>query len=126
MQKNFYDISFIEGISAKLPFEDNFFDYIVSIEVLRYLNPKDVEKTYEEILRVLKPSGFFNATHVNKYALDFYYFFYHLKKLVIEFKGQKYHNCYFTNSNKEKNSRKNWIYKSKICWKNGLNYKNSI
>ena len=51
-KNNFCDISFVEGISAKLPFEDNTFDYVVSIEVLRYLNPKDVEKSYKEILRV--------------------------------------------------------------------------
>lgn len=100
-KNNFGDISFEEGISARLPFEDNKFDYVVSIEVLRYLNPKDVEESYKEISRVLKPLGFFNVTHVNKYALDFYYIFYHIKKLIIEFNGQKYHNCYFTNSNKE-------------------------
>ena len=101
-KNNFNDISFIEGISAKLPFENNYFDYVVSIEVLRYLNSKDVEKTYKEILRVLKPSGFFNVTHVNKYAIDFYYIFYHFKKVFIEFNGQKYHNCYFTDSKKER------------------------
>ena len=49
-KNNFRDISFVEGISAQLPFEDNSFDYVVSIEVLRYLNKKDVEKSYKEIL----------------------------------------------------------------------------
>tara|TARA_Y100000994_G_scaffold228268_1_gene212414 strand:- start:120 stop:926 length:807 start_codon:yes stop_codon:yes gene_type:complete len=100
-KNNFSDISFVEGISANLPFEDNLFDYVVSIEVLRYLNAKDVEKTYKEILRILKDSGFFNVTHVNKYAFDMYFIFYNMKKFLIEFNGQKYHNCYFTTSNKE-------------------------
>ena len=100
-KNNFFNITFIEGISAQLPFEDNLFDYVVSIEVLRYLNPRDVEKTYKEISRVLKPSGFFNVTHVNKFSLDMYYIFYHIKKFLINVNGQKYHNCYFTNSNKE-------------------------
>ena len=100
-KKNFNDISFVEGISAKLPFKDNTFDYLVSIEVLRYLNPKDVQKTYEEIYRVLRPSGFFNVTHVNKYAFDVYFIFYHIKKVIIQANGKRYHNCYFTNSYKE-------------------------
>ena len=110
-KKNFSDISFIEGISAKLPFEDNLFDYVVSIEVLRYLNSKDVVKTYKEILRVTKPTGFFNVTHVNKYAFDIYYIFYHIKKFIIEFRGQKYHNCYFTNAKKERKIIKNIGFK---------------
>ena len=109
--KNFKNLSFIEGISAKLPFEDNFFDYVVSIEVLRYLNPKDVEKTYEEIFRVLKPKGFFNVTHVNKYAFDIYFIFYHIKKIIVKAKRGRYHNCYFTDNNKEKKLIKNIGFK---------------
>ena len=108
---NFNDIDFVEGISAKLPFDDKSFDYVVSIEVLRYLNPKDVEKTYKEIHRVLKPKGLFNVTHVNKYALDMYYFYYHFKKFISQKNGRQYHNCYFTNSIIEKNIIKAFGFK---------------
>ena len=59
-KKSFPNITFVDGISAELPFADNSFDYVVvSIEVLRYLNKKDVIQTYKEIYRVLKPKGFF-------------------------------------------------------------------
>ena len=101
-RQNFPDITFIEGISASLPFEDNTFDYVVSIEVLRYLNPKDVKETYKEIYRVLKPHGFFHATHVNKWAADWYQLFYFLVKFLKTMRGEKYHNCYFTSASNEK------------------------
>ena len=100
-KRNFPDIVFIDAISAKLPFENKTFDYVVSIEVLRYLNQKDVIETYEEIFRVLKPNGFFNVTHVNKYAFDFYFIYYNFVKFVKFLKGFKYHNCYFTTPKRE-------------------------
>ena len=100
-KNNFPEIEFIDGISAELPFQDNTFDYVVSIEVLRYLNKEDVMQTYKEIYRVLKPKGFFNATHVNKWAIDFYYFYYHIVKICYLIIGKNYHNCYFTLPNKE-------------------------
>lgn len=100
-KNNFPEIEFVEGISAELPFKNNTFDYVVSIEVLRYLNKKDVLQTYEEIYRVLKPESFFNATHVNKWAIDFYYFYYHFVKNCYLGIGKNYHNCYFTFPNKE-------------------------
>lgn len=106
-KKNFPEINFIDGISANLPFSDNVFDYVVSIEVLRYLNKKDVIQTYKEIYRVLKPNGFLNATHVNKYATDFYYIYYNLIKFLNFIKGKKYHNCYFTTPKEEENKLKN-------------------
>ena len=100
-RKNFPEIKFINGISAELPFEADSFDYVVSIEVLRYLNEEDVDKTYEEIYRVLKPNGFFNVTHVNKFATDLYYFYYHLVKFSNYAQGKNYHNCYFTTPQRE-------------------------
>lgn len=97
-RENFPDIIFIEGVSVKLPFEDASFDYVVSIEVLRYLNQRDVEQTYAEIYRILKPGGFFHITHVNRYSTDLYYLYYNLLKIT----KTKYHNCYFTTANNEK------------------------
>ena len=51
--------------------------------------------------RVLKNNGIFHTTHVNRWATDFYYIFYKLKKLIKSFKGQKYFNCYFTTPTNE-------------------------
>lgn len=100
-RENFPDIEFVEGVSVALPFDEGTFDYVVSIEVLRYLNPKDVEETYKEVYRVLKPGGFFHITHVNKWATDYYLLFYNLVKLMTNLRGKKYHNCYFTSGSRE-------------------------
>lgn len=43
--------------SASLPFEDNFFDAIVSGEVVEHIPDPDLLATFEEFRRVLKPDG---------------------------------------------------------------------
>lgn len=45
----------IVGTAERLPFEDNFFDLVVSAWVLEHLDSPD--KVFQEILRVLKPKG---------------------------------------------------------------------
>ena len=100
-RKNFPEINFIEGISSELPFEENSFDLVFSIEVMRYLHPDDVMKTYKEVHRILKNEGYFFATHVNTFASDFYYIFYHLKGLIKKAGNKMYQNCYFTSAVKE-------------------------
>lgn len=45
---------FLVGDAQQLPFEDNYFDYVVGNGVLHHL---DLDKAYPEIARVLKPSG---------------------------------------------------------------------
>ncbi len=60
----------VRGNALKLPFEDNFFDFVSAIEVFRYLNGQDNLSGFEEILRVLKPGGIFFGTFINKYALN--------------------------------------------------------
>lgn len=47
----------VVGDVIKLPYEKNFFDLIVAIEILEHI--KDDEKAFSEITRVLKSSGFF-------------------------------------------------------------------
>src|SRR5215212_3458389 len=100
-RQNFPDIEFTEGISSQLPFEDNSFHLVISIEVMRYLHPEDIAKTYREVHRVLKKDGYFFVTHVNKLATDFYYFFYHLKGVIKKAEKASYQNCYFTSASRE-------------------------
>jgi ubiquinone/menaquinone biosynthesis C-methylase UbiE len=100
-RQNFPDIEFIDGVSNDLPFEDNSFDLILSIEVMRYLHQTDIIKTYKEVHRILKKDGYFFVTHVNKLATDFYYLFYQLKGFIKKAKQSSYQNCYFTSSAKE-------------------------
>lgn len=47
----------VSDISKKLPFEDNFFDYAISISALHCLPPKDHKNAIKEIYRVIKPKG---------------------------------------------------------------------
>ena len=101
-RSNFPKINFIEGVASSLPFPDNIFDLIISIEVLRYLDSTDIKQAYAEMYRVLKPGGHILVTHVNRYATDGYYFFYHLKQIVLKITGQPLHACYFTTPSKEK------------------------
>lgn len=93
---NFPDINFIEGVASSLSFPDNVFDLIISIEVLRYLDTADVKQAYAEMYRVLKPGGRILVTHVNKFATDGYYFFYHLKQMILKLMNKQLHTCYFT------------------------------
>ncbi len=115
-RKNFPDIEFKEGVSVALPYADNQFDFIISIEVLRYLSPDDVVNTYKEIQRVLKKDGTFLITHVNKYATDFYYVFFHLKDLIKKITNQHHHYCYFTTAGTEMDILKRLNYASSYSY----------
>jgi SAM-dependent methyltransferase len=98
---NFPDIEFVDGISARLPFDDDSFDYVIAVEVLRYLHPDDVLQTYREIRRVLRPGGRCLITHVNRYAADGYFFYYNLMRSWRRLMGRPYHHCYFTTGAEE-------------------------
>lgn len=67
------DIPILDGSILELPFGDESFDFVQSIEVLRYLHRSDIERAYCEMLRVLKPKGIMFFTMVNRYALDGFY-----------------------------------------------------
>ena len=47
----------VVGDIINLPFKENFFDLVVTFEVLEHI--EDDKKAFSEIARVLKPSGFF-------------------------------------------------------------------
>lgn len=51
------DIDFRLLTDATLPYQDDFFDSIVSVDVLEHI--LDIETTLEEIHRTLKPGGYF-------------------------------------------------------------------
>lgn len=42
---------------TKLPFEDNFFDYAISVSAIHCLNPKQHKKAIKELFRVMKPKS---------------------------------------------------------------------
>ena len=60
--KNNYEdgeLKFILGSVDKLPFEDSFFDVIVSFETIEHLDSKKRDCFLKELHRVLKKDGFF-------------------------------------------------------------------
>ncbi|KKP37883.1 hypothetical protein A2483_04950 [Candidatus Peregrinibacteria bacterium RIFOXYC2_FULL_33_13] len=55
LDKNSFIKNKFPGKAEKLPFQDNFFDLVVSAWTLEHI--EDPEKVFKEIYRVLKPSG---------------------------------------------------------------------
>ncbi|MAT50405.1 MAG: hypothetical protein CMK32_04380 [Porticoccaceae bacterium] len=47
------------GYSQAIPFEENFFDYVVMTEVLEHLSDEVMDQTRAEVVRVLKSGGMF-------------------------------------------------------------------
>jgi predicted SAM-dependent methyltransferase len=48
---------FIRGDVRKLPFKDNYADYILATHVIEHINIEDIQATMNEWFRVLKPGG---------------------------------------------------------------------
>jgi demethylmenaquinone methyltransferase / 2-methoxy-6-polyprenyl-1,4-benzoquinol methylase len=60
-------IHFVAGDAEKLDFPDKYFDAVISLGVLRYLD--SLEKGLKEINRVLKPGGVLIGTFYHRYSL---------------------------------------------------------
>ncbi|MFQ5788592.1 MAG: methyltransferase domain-containing protein [Thermodesulfobacteriota bacterium] len=48
---------FIQGDILDLPFEDNYADYILCVDVIEHIRMREVPKALSELYRVLKPGG---------------------------------------------------------------------
>ena len=81
------------GSVLDLPFEDNSFDFVYTIEVLRYLAYEDNLKGLRQIHRVLKPAGIFFGTFVNLYAFDGFAIMVGIRKLLERWFGKTL-NCH--------------------------------
>ena len=68
-----YGKNFFIGSISKLPFKDNFFDYVVSLECLEHIESNKIFITLAEIKRVLKVKGraIFSVPINEKYTEDF-------------------------------------------------------
>lgn len=53
------NIHLLRGDASHLPFEDSYFDRVISWAVMEHLYPWQLEKCFHEIYRVLKPEGVF-------------------------------------------------------------------
>jgi ubiquinone/menaquinone biosynthesis C-methylase UbiE len=81
-QRHNPEVSIQDGIVTSLPFQDKSFDFVLAIEVLRYLHRADILQAYREILRVLRPGGRFFFTMVSRYALDGFYIYDTFKRFI--------------------------------------------
>lgn len=86
----------LDGVITELPFDDASLDVILAIEVLRYLHPDDVQRAWREMFRVLKPGGRVIVTLVNRYALDGFFFFDLVCRLLAHLRGGDRTHCEFT------------------------------
>lgn len=62
--KKFPDVKAYQAGMDKLPFPDDTFDIVTAAFVIVHL--ETLEKSFEEIYRILKPGGFFIVTNVNQ------------------------------------------------------------
>lgn len=62
------DEAHVVGIGEPLPFPDETFDVVVADYVLEHVDHADVEQVSGEIMRVLKPGGWFAARTPNKWG----------------------------------------------------------
>lgn len=58
-RKNVPQAEFIEGFAQKMPFPDNFFDFVHTSVALHEMTTTELEKIFKEVYRVLKPKGIF-------------------------------------------------------------------
>lgn len=73
------NITFIHAPAEKMPFDNNFFDLVFSIEVVEHL--KDPKIMFNEVARVLKPGGIFIFQTPNYPIKRFYDLVYYLRGL---------------------------------------------
>jgi len=65
-RKKFPKVHFIEGDIRKIPFKDDSFDFVIATFVIVHLQQCELEKAFDEVYRVLKPSGKFILTNINQ------------------------------------------------------------
>lgn len=97
-KKNNPGVDVVDGSIIDLPFQDEEFDFVLAIEVLRYIHRSDIRRSYRELLRVTKPGGRIFVSMVNRYAWDGFFLIYHMRKILFSMAGKhvKTHCEFFT------------------------------
>jgi SAM-dependent methyltransferase len=81
-------ISILPATITNLPFKSSSFDAVLAVEVLRYLHRSDILRAYQEMARVLKPRGKLVFTMVNRFALNAFFVYHHVRGLVSSWLGE--------------------------------------
>jgi SAM-dependent methyltransferase len=79
----------LDGSVLELPFPDGQFDFVLAIEVIRYLDRRDWDQAFSEMLRVLRPGGSMFVTLVNRYALDGFAPFDRIRRALLSLRGRE-------------------------------------
>lgn len=58
----------VADIFAKLPYPDNFFDAIISVQVLQHARENKIKKAISELIKILKPRGLLFVTLCGRYS----------------------------------------------------------
>jgi len=53
------NVAFMRGTMTNIPFDNNYFDAVVSVSVIHHAVKKDIVKTIDEVDRVIKKNGIF-------------------------------------------------------------------
>ena len=74
----------------KIPYEDNFFDFVTINGVLIHLNNMDEIESFREGARVLKPGGYYYTVYgVSEEFLQMY-FFLHFANIIMKCISEKF------------------------------------
>ena len=91
----------LDGRIHDIPLQGESFDLVLAVEVLRYLHPLDIQRSYQEMLRILKPGGRLFFTMVNRYALDGFYAYDRFRRLFGRLVGRQMPvHCEFVTPNR--------------------------
>jgi len=60
-RENLKNVPFVQATMTNIPFCDGLFDAVISVSVIHHAVKKDIEKTVNEIYRILKRNGLFLA-----------------------------------------------------------------
>ncbi len=63
------DRAVVTGLGEPLPFDDHYFDVVIADWVLEHVAPEDVDTFVAEVVRVVKPGGWFVARTPFKWGL---------------------------------------------------------
>jgi len=68
-RKNYPGISFQHIAQKRLPFADNTFDALVAADVLHHISRSEHQRWLKELMRVLKPGGYFILLELNPWNI---------------------------------------------------------
>jgi ubiquinone/menaquinone biosynthesis C-methylase UbiE len=86
-RRNDMDMSLEQALADQLPFADNSFDKVFMLDIVEHLHQPDLERTFVEVYRILKPGA--NLVIHTMPNADYYRWGYPMYRSVMALFGQK-------------------------------------